>query len=79
MSHMHTNIIKISIPYPYNKRNITSVSYLLSKRRKQVISTLPCECAQMDMMMKTEKGELNHTIYLMTGYHIYIIKYVNKI
>ena len=41
--------------------------------------TLQCECAQMDMMMKTEKGKLNHKKYLMTGYHICIIKYVSKI
>ena len=33
--------MKISVPYQYDKRNITSASYPLHKRRKQAIALLP--------------------------------------
>ena len=40
---------------------------------------LPCECIQMDMMMKAQKGELKHKKYLMKEHEICTIKCVDKI
>ena len=40
---------------------------------------LPCECVQMEIMMKAEKGELKHWKYLMKEYNICTIKCVHEI